>query len=98
MSANVPCLSPDALEGRLARDLPEWQREGAAITRRIALKGFARPLLLANAIGHLAEQANHHPDLIVSYGSLTIRLTTHEAGGVTERDLALGARIDGLLT
>lgn len=75
---------------------PEWRRDGDAITRTVKLKGFARPLLLANAIGHLAEEADHHPDLTVSYGSLTIRLSTHDAGGLSERDFALAGRIDDL--
>lgn len=77
--------------------LSEWRRDGDAIVRRVTLKGFAAPLLLANAIGWLAETADHHPDLAVSYGSLTIRLTTHDAGGVTRRDIDLATRIDTLL-
>lgn len=89
-------LDAPGLRDRLARELPGWSFDGDAISRRFALKGFARPLLLANAIGHLAEAANHHPDLAISYGSLTCRLTTHDAGGVTERDLALALRIDAL--
>lgn len=92
----VPLLDEAAIAGRL-RELPAWTREGVAITRLVRLKGFARPLLLANAVGHLAEAANHHPDLAVSYGSLRIRLTTHDAGGLTDRDFTLAARIEALL-
>ena len=75
---------------------PEWRRDGKAITRKVELEGFARPLLLANAIGYLAEEADHHPDLTVSYGSLTIRLSTHDAGGLSEKDFALASKIDDL--
>ena len=77
--------------------LTGWYRDGDAIERRVSLKGFAAPLLLANAIGWMAEEADHHPDLTVSYGSLTIRLTTHDAGGVTRKDIDLARRIDGLI-
>ena len=76
----------------LAR-LPEWRREGETITRIFAFKGFMRPTLLANAIAHLADRANHHPELTIRWGSLTVRLWTHDAGGLTERDFALARRI-----
>jgi 4a-hydroxytetrahydrobiopterin dehydratase len=77
--------------------LPAWRRDGPAIVRTVPFKGFMRPLLLATAIGHLAERANHHPELIVRWGSLTIRLWTHDTDGLTARDFALARRIDDLL-
>lgn len=83
------------LAAALAR-LPDWQRDGDAITRTFAFKGFMRPTLLANAIAYLAEQANHHPELTIRWGSLTVRLWTHDTGGLTERDVALAAKIDGI--
>ena len=79
------------------RDLPDWRRDGIAIRREVACKGFARPMLLANAIAHRAEQANHHPALTVAWGALTIRLWTHATGGLTARDFALARRIERLL-
>lgn len=89
-------LTQEAIAGELGK-LSGWRQDGDAIVRRVTLKGFAAPLLLANAIGWLAEEADHHPDLTVSYGSLTIRLTTHDAGGVTRKDIDLAGRIDGLI-
>ncbi|TDR93665.1 4a-hydroxytetrahydrobiopterin dehydratase [Enterovirga rhinocerotis] len=89
-------LTDDAIEAALVR-LPGWHRDGEAIVRIVALKGFMRPLLLANAIGHLADQADHHPELTVAWGSLTIRLWTHVAGGLTQRDFDLAERIDRIV-
>lgn len=88
-------LDEDDVARRLASS-PAWQREGDAITRTFAFKGFMRPALLANAIAHLAEQANHHPELTIRWGSLTVRLRTHDADGLTERDFALAERIDAV--
>lgn len=88
-------LDETDITSALAR-LPDWRREGEAITRTFAFKGFMRPMLLANAIAHLAEQANHHPELIINWGSLTVRLWTHVADGLTERDFALAGRIDAI--
>lgn len=86
-------LQGEEIEAELAQ-VPEWSRDGDAITRTIAFKGFMRPLLLANAIGHLADRANHHPELTIRWGALTIRLWTQDTGGLTERDFALAREID----
>lgn len=86
-------LTEPDIAAALAR-LPEWRRDGIAISRTFAFKGFMRPMLLANAIAHLAEQANHHPELIINWGSLEVRLWTHVADGLTEHDFALARRID----
>lgn len=77
--------------------LSNWQRQGGAITRLVRTRTFARALLLANAVGYLAEAANHHPDLTIRYGSLAIRLTTHDAGGLTAKDFALARQIEQLV-
>lgn len=86
-------LTDERIQSELSR-IPAWSRDGDAITRTVTFKGFMRPLLLANAIGHLADRANHHPELTIRWGALTIRLWTHDAGGLTERDFALAREID----
>ena len=85
----------EGLRERLA-GLPGWSAgEGDAdIRRTYATSGWKATLMVVNAIGWLAEAAWHHPDLSVSYGSVEVRLTSHDAGGVTDRDLALARRID----
>ena len=71
--------------------------EGGLITRIYRVHGWKSALLVAGAIGHLAEAAWHHPELTVAYGTVTVRLTTHSAGGLTEKDFALAARIESLV-
>lgn len=95
--AGDTAMDEATVRDRLAREFPGWSLAGGAIHREVSMKGFARPLLLANAIGHLAEAADHHPDLAIRYGSLGVSLSTHSAGGITEKDFALAARIEALL-
>jgi 4a-hydroxytetrahydrobiopterin dehydratase len=54
-------------------------------------------MMIAGAIAHLAELAWHHPDLIVTYPRVTVRLTTHDAGGISDYDFALARRIEALV-
>ena len=67
-----------------------------AISTRISTGGFATGLALLDEIGEAAEQADHHPDLTLRWGSLDVRLTSHDAGGVTERDVAMATRVGEL--
>ena len=53
--------------------------------------------MVVNTIGHLAEAANHHPDLAVSYASVEVRLSTHSAGGITDKDLTLARKIEDVV-
>jgi 4a-hydroxytetrahydrobiopterin dehydratase len=76
--------------------LPEWRHEDGALRRVFKTDGFAPALMLANAIGYHAELADHHPDLTVGWGRLTVALSTHSAGGITEKDFALARKIEEL--
>ncbi len=58
--------------------------------------GFAGALAFVNAVGDLAEQANHHPDIDIRWDTVTLRLSTHSAGRLTDADVALARRIDAL--
>ena len=75
-------------------DLPGWSFESNAIQRRFATEGWPATLMLVNAIGYLCEAADHHPDLLVSWGKLTVRLNTHTAGGVTDKDFEIARKIE----
>jgi 4a-hydroxytetrahydrobiopterin dehydratase len=55
---------------------------------------FAQALEFVNAVGALAEEQNHHPDLELSWGRVVVELTTHDAGGLTQKDFTLAAKID----
>lgn len=93
-NAVVRVYSEAEVRARLAADLPGWYYEDGAICRRYRTGGWRASLMVANAIGHLAELAWHHPDLVVSYPSVTVRLTTHSAGGITESDFSLARQIE----
>ncbi|MDB5649540.1 MAG: transcriptional coactivator/pterin dehydratase [Hyphomicrobiales bacterium] len=87
-------LSEELIRARLSRDLPRWTFETGAISRTYRTQGWKGTLMVVNTIGHLAEAAWHHPDIHASYPAVTVRLNTHDAGGVTEKDLALAAKIE----
>lgn len=67
-----------------------------SIVARVETGDFITGLALVNAIGAKAEEANHHPDIDLRYPYVEIRLTSHDAGGVTSRDIALAKVINGL--
>lgn len=75
-----------------------WEREGAVLVKVHTGRAFADALAYVNAVGELAEQMDHHPDIDIRWNRVTLRLTTHSAGGITEADLELGRRIDALPT
>jgi 4a-hydroxytetrahydrobiopterin dehydratase len=79
------------------RSLDGWERDGDAIVRDLRLQSFRAAIDAIVAIADLADAANHHPDLANSYNRLTIRLTTHDAGGITEKDLVLARSINEVL-
>ena len=86
--------------GHLLEQLDGWMVEDAdghmRLTKQYKFKGFMPAVELVNRIAKIAEAEGHHPDLLVSYGSLTIHLFTHAAGGLTENDFILAAKIDQL--
>ncbi len=89
-------LERSAIDTRLA-ELPDWEYGDGAVSKTWQLKGFLTAMTFANAIAHLANETNHHPDLSVhDYNRLTVRITTHSAGGVTENDLGMAERIEEL--
>ena len=83
---------------RLLEEVPDWSVEDAEgrlrLVRTVKFKGFMPGVELVNRIAPIAEGEGHHPDLVLTYGSLTIRLTTHAAGGLTDNDFILAARLD----
>lgn len=78
----------------LESHLPDWRLEDGVLTRTYRTGDWRRTLLLTGGIAFLAEAAQHHPDLELSYPRVTVRLTTHDAGGITARDLELARLIE----
>ena len=79
---------------RRLQALPGWAEKAGAIERTYATDGWPTTLMLVNAIGFIAEASDHHPDLAVSWGKVTVRLNTHSAGGITDKDLELARVIE----
>ena len=89
-------LSAAAIDSAL-RGLPDWQRDGDVLVRTVKRQNWLEAIRLVDAVAQEAERRNHHPDLCVTgYRTVTFRLTTHSAGGLTQRDLDLAAAIDRL--
>ena len=89
--------APDEIRARLAGDLRHWRLDGGAIARVYRTNGWKGTLMAVNAIGHLAELAWHHPELRATYPRVEVRLDTHDAGGVTDRDFELARKIESVL-
>lgn len=79
-------------------DIPDgWTRDGEVITRTVERKDFKQALALVNAIGERAEAANHHPDIDIRWNKVTLALTTHSEGKLTDNDVKLAREINQLL-
>ncbi len=79
---------------RLKEELPCWYYENGWIRRRYKTFGWKGTLMVVNVIGHLAEAAFHHPDLTVSYAFVIVKLMTHSAKGITDKDFELAKKIE----
>lgn len=90
-------LENDAIETALS-GLTGWERDGDTIRRDYELDGFRDAIDLIVRIADLADAANHHPELCNVYNKLTVVLTTHDAGGITQKDLDLAAEIEATAT
>jgi 4a-hydroxytetrahydrobiopterin dehydratase len=90
---NPKPLSASEIAERL-KALPGWRLESGAVVRDYTTDGWPTTLMLVNAIGFVAEAADHHPDLAVSWGKVQVKLWTHSAGGVTASDMELARVIE----
>lgn len=88
-------LSESEIDARLA-ELSDWERTGPAITKRFERGDFVGSVAFVSSLVEPAEAMNHHPDLEVSWGTVTVTLSTHSEGGLTESDFELAAKIDQL--
>jgi 4a-hydroxytetrahydrobiopterin dehydratase len=91
----APRLADADIAAQLAH-LPGWQRSGERIEKTYTFGDFHRTMAFVNAVAFIAHREDHHPDLSVHYGSCTVALATHDAGGITENDLIVAARIEQL--
>ena len=88
-------LTEEEITSRL--DGLEWTREGEEIVREWKFKDFAEAIAFVNRVAEAAEEANHHPDILVhGWNKVRLSLTNHSAGGLTEADFAMAKKFDGL--
>lgn len=88
-------LSDGEIEERLS-GLSGWERDGDALTREFELADFKGSVDFVTRLTPEAEEMNHHPDLEISWNKVTVRLSTHSEGGLTENDFELARRISAL--
>jgi 4a-hydroxytetrahydrobiopterin dehydratase len=76
--------------------IPNWKLQGATISRTYEFKDFPAAIKFVEVVAALAEEAWHHPDIDIRWNKVTLTLTTHDAGGLTEKDFALAQKFDKL--
>ena len=76
--------------------LPVWQSTGNEIRRTYEFKDFVQAMAFVNRVADRAEAANHHPDIDIRYNKVAIGLTTHDEGGVTQKDVELARALDSV--
>ena len=84
-------------DSEVADELPDdWERDGDEIVRTYDFESYLDGVGFAAGAGGLAEEAWHHPEITIGYAEVAVRLTTHDAGGITERDMALAVRLNDI--
>ena len=91
---NEKIYSETEIAEKLAAELPNWYFENGWIRRKYKTSGWKGTLMVVNTVGHLAEAAWHHPDISASYAFVIVKLTTHSAKGITDKDFELAKMIE----
>lgn len=89
----TPRLTETTLQAALALR-QGWSLEGGMLVRTFTFSDFLAAIRFVNAVAEVAEAADHHPDIDIRYNKVTLALTTHDSGGLTEKDFALAAQAD----
>ena len=96
-NAQEAIYGEDEIIQKLATELPHWTYENGWIRRKYKTSGWKATLMVVNAVGHLAEAAWHHPDLTLSYAFVVVKLCTHSAKGITDKDFELATKIESVI-
>lgn len=88
-------LTNEQIQAKLA-DMTDWTLDGDSITKTFSLESFPAAIMFVGLVGHLAEAANHHPDILIKWRHVTLTLSTHDQGGLTDKDFDLAAQLDNL--
>ena len=74
--------------------VPNWSKRAQTILRTFKFKGFLESIAFVNRIARKAQRINHHPDIDIRFNKVTLKLTTHDEGGITEKDFSLARQCD----
>ncbi|MEY2714229.1 MAG: hypothetical protein RIT24_572 [Planctomycetota bacterium] len=88
----------DSDVARRLKNLPEWSQPGEEIQRTYRFKDFVQAMAFVERVAERAEAVQHHPDILIRYSRVTLSLSTHDAGGITEKDFDFAAAADTIAT
>ena len=94
-SANSMPLSQAEIDQKI-QAIPQWQQSQQTITRTFKFKNFVEAIAFVDKLVEPAEDAGHHPDLSISYNEVVVSLTSHDAGGLTDKDFSLAQTISDI--
>lgn len=89
----MPALNAQEISLHL-KALPNWKKRARTIRRTFEFEGFLEAIALVNCVAKRAQKLNHHPDIDIRFNKVTLTLTTHDAGGLTEKDFTLARQCD----
>ena len=79
---------------RHLKTVPNWSKRAQRILRTFKFEGFSESIDFVNRISRKAQKSNHHPDIDIRFNKVTLKLTTHDVGGITEKDFSLAQQCD----
>ena len=89
----MPALTAKQVSLRL-KAVPDWSKRARTILRTFEFKGFLEGIDFVNRVARKAQKANHHPDIDIRFNKVTLKLTTHDEGGITEKDFSVARQCD----
>lgn len=78
------------------QEIPGWVNQDGKLTKTFSHASFPEAIVFVNAVAHLAELANHHPDVDIRYSNITLALVTHDQKGITHKDVALAKQVEAI--
>jgi 4a-hydroxytetrahydrobiopterin dehydratase len=89
----MPALNTKQIRLHL-KAVPNWSKRAQTIRRTFEFDGFLESIAFVNRVARKAQKMNHHPDIEIQFSKVTLKLTTHDDGGITEKDFALARQCD----
>jgi len=93
----MPALTTKQVSLHL-KTVPNWSKRAQTILRTFKFEGFLKSIDFVNRNARKAQKSNHHPDIDIRFNRVTLKLTTHDEGGITEKDFALARQCDEILS